>query len=123
MRAHHHRHSRHRAQQLAERAQAMRACPPASEATLWEQLRGRKLGVQFRRQVVVGEYIADFLASEVRLIVEVDGGWHRGRERADARRQRALEAAGYRVVRLEAALVIEQLPVALARIRAALAGC
>ena len=35
------------------------------------------------------------------MIVEVDGGSHRGRERADGRRQRALEAAGYRVVRFE----------------------
>ena len=100
MRAHHQRHSRHRAQQLAERARTMRWAPTRSEASWWEALRGRKLGVRFRRQVVVGEYVADFLAAEVRLIVEVDGGWHQGRERADARRQRVLERAGYRVVRL-----------------------
>jgi adenine-specific DNA-methyltransferase len=75
--------------------------------------------VQFRQQVVVGEYIVDFLAAEVLLVVEVDGGWHRGRERADARRQRALEAAGYRVLRFEAAQAVEQLPVVVAAIRAA----
>jgi very-short-patch-repair endonuclease len=46
-----------------------------SERRLWEALRGRKLGVQFRRQVVIGgRYIVDFAAPAVRLIVEVDGG-------------------------------------------------
>ncbi len=122
MRARRHRHSRHRAQQQQQRAATMRAAPTPSEAMLWEQLRGRKLGVTFRRQVVVGEYIADFLAAEVGLIVEVDGECHRGRERADARRQRRLEAAGYRVVRFGAALVVEQPLVVVAGIRAAVGG-
>jgi very-short-patch-repair endonuclease len=34
------------------------------------------LGVQFRHQVVLGRYVADFLAAEVGLVVEVDGGYH-----------------------------------------------
>ncbi len=98
----------------------MRAMPTPSEAMLWEQLRGRKLGVAFRRQVVVGEYIADFVAAEVGVIVEVDGACHRGRERADARRQRRLEAAGYRVLRFEVAQVVQQLPAVVAAIGAAI---
>jgi very-short-patch-repair endonuclease len=48
-----------------------------AEAALWAQLKNRQLGVVFRRQVVVlGRYIADFLAPAVKLIVEVDGGYH-----------------------------------------------
>jgi very-short-patch-repair endonuclease len=39
----------------------------------------------------------------------------------DARRDRKLARAGYRVVRLEAQVVMQRLPEALARIRAALA--
>jgi very-short-patch-repair endonuclease len=119
MRARRHRHSHHRTQQLEGRASTMRWAPTASESTLWQALKSRQLGVQFRRQVVVGEYIVDFLAAEVRLAVEVDGGWHRGRERVDARRQRALEAAGYRVLRFEAEAVLKQLPLVVAAIRAA----
>ncbi|MGH7602927.1 MAG: DUF559 domain-containing protein [Gemmatimonadaceae bacterium] len=50
-------------------------------------MRGRKLGVEFRRQVpLLGRYVVDFFAREVGLIVEVDGGWHAELERADARR-------------------------------------
>ena len=99
----------------------MKWAPEPSEAVMWQAIKSRQLGVQFRRQVVLGEYIADFLASEVRLVVEVDGGSHRGRERADGRRQRGLEAAGYRVVRFEAGQVMQQLPSVVAAIRAALA--
>jgi hypothetical protein len=52
-----------------------------SEAVLWEALRARKLGVQFRRQVpLCGRFIADFYAAAAQLVVEVDGGSHRGRE-------------------------------------------
>ena len=42
--------------------------------------------------------------------------------RLDARRDAALERAGYRVVRLEASLVIGDIESALERIRAALVG-
>jgi very-short-patch-repair endonuclease len=77
----------------------MRAHPTLSEAKLWQALRGSALGVAFRRQAVVGERIVDFVARPARLIVEVDGGYHAERARADARRERELEAAGYRVLR------------------------
>jgi very-short-patch-repair endonuclease len=43
---------------------------------------------------LLGRYIADLLAPSVKLVVEVDGESHAGRERADARRDRALAAAG-----------------------------
>lgn len=70
---------------------------------------------------LLGRYIADFYAPEVRLVVEVDGAWHSQRRAADARRDEKLRRADYRVVRLEAELVRHALPVALERIRAALA--
>jgi len=100
----------------------MRFGPSEPEAALWRAIRGRRLGVSFRRQVpLLGRYIADFYAPEVRLVVEVDGAWHSRRERADARRDEKLRRAGYRVLRLAAELVRYALPVALERIRQALA--
>ena len=119
----HHKPTPQRLAQLAERAFAMRHAPTASEATLWRHLSGRKLGVAFRRQVPLGgRYIADFVAPSARLVVEVDGGVHLSRSAADARRDRVLGRRGYRVLRLEARLVIEQPLVAVARVRAALGG-
>jgi very-short-patch-repair endonuclease len=92
-----------------------------SEQKLWRAIRGRRLGVAFRRQVVLGHFIADFVAFEARLVVEVDGGYHARRGAADARRDRALERLGYRVLRLDAELVEQHRCEAIARIRAALA--
>ena len=92
----------------------------ASEARLWAAINRRQLGVQFRRQVVVGKFIANFAAPQARLIVEVDGLYHRQRRSADTRRDAKLARLGYRVLRLEAKVVMEQLPIAVQLIRQAL---
>ena len=54
------------------------------------------------------------------MAVEVDGLSHAGRTRSDARRDRVLVAAGYRVLRFSDAEVLSDLPSVVARIRAAL---
>jgi len=107
---------------LVARARLMRFAPTESEALLWAELRGGKLGVVFRRQVPIGRYIADFAATEARLVVEVDGGCHRQRARADARRDEALRHAGWRVLRIPAALVERELERALQLVREAVRG-
>ena len=80
-----------------------------------------QLGVRFRRQVVVRGFIVDFFAPSARLVVEVDGAHHARQRGADKRRDRALEAAGLRVLRLPAALVMRNLPGALQLLTHALA--
>jgi very-short-patch-repair endonuclease len=99
----------------------MRSAPSVSESTLWAQIRGGRLGTRFIRQAPIGgRYVADLLAPACKLVVEIDGPYHRGRRPADARRDEWLRRAGYRVLRLEAELVEHQLPVAVERIRAEL---
>ena len=71
---------------LALRAHTMRQAPTDSEARLWRAVRSSQLGVAFRRQVPLLGFIADFYAPSVRLVVEVDGGYHVGRVSADERR-------------------------------------
>jgi leucyl-tRNA synthetase len=101
----------------------MRRDPTCSERLLWSRLSGRQLGVPFRRQLVIGErFIADFAAPALRLVVEVDGRYHSERRDADARRDRALAKLGWRVVRIEAALVERELDAAVRIVRGALAG-
>jgi very-short-patch-repair endonuclease len=53
-------------------------------------------------------------------VVEVDGGYHRDRVRADARRDRELGRLGWRVLRLPDELVRLQLDAAVAAVQAAL---
>ena len=106
---------------LEQFAWANRRVMTASEVRLWSALSARKLGVQFRREVpLLGRYIVDFCAPSVRLVVEVDGACHAARRAADARRDAALRAAGYRVLRLEAQLVMRSLREVVALVRAAL---
>ncbi len=103
-------------------ARCMREQPTPSERLLWAALSGGKLGVWFRRQVVVGSSIVDFMAPARKLVVEVDGAYHGDarRRRSDARRDLRLERAGYRVLRVQAELVLSNLAQAVGLIRAAL---
>jgi very-short-patch-repair endonuclease len=105
---------------LAARARHMRFNPTVSESRLFAAVRGRRLGVAFRRQVPLARYIVDLFAPEAKLIVEVDGPCHASRGKADARRDEALRRLCYRVLRLEAELVMRDLPAALACIVAKL---
>ncbi len=106
---------------LEQCAWANRRVMTPSELRLWSALSARKLRVQFRREVpLAGRFIVDFCAPRVRLVVEVDGSCHAQRRRADARRDAALRGHGYRVLRLEAELVMRDLLAAVALVRAAL---
>ena len=103
-----------RSQRLELFAHELRAAPTWSERLLWTRLAGKRLGVAFRRQVVVGGFIVDFAAPSVRLVVEVDGGYHERRRKADARRDRELGRLGWRVLRLPVGLVERELERAVA---------
>ena len=111
----------HKQLRLEQCAWANRRELTPSEARLWSALKARQLGAQFRREVpLAGRYIVDFCAPSVRLVVEVDGACHASRPRADARRDAELCGLGYRVLRVEAALVMRDLPAVVALVRAAL---
>ena len=85
---------------LLARARAMRRDPSDAEQVLWRHLRARQLaGYKFRRQVVIGRYIVDFVCIDAGLIVEADGGQHAEHAAYDARRSADLAARGYRVLR------------------------
>lgn len=107
---------------IEAQARAMRFEQTPTEEALWRELRGGKLGAVVRRQYVVGRYIADFAVPARRLVIEVDGVYHAARRVADARRDRELGRRGWRVLRLPAELVAQDLGEAVARVRVALAG-
>jgi very-short-patch-repair endonuclease len=93
----------HAISRILENARDLRHTETAAEIRLWEQLRGRRLnGFKFVRQLPIGFYIADFACRAEKLIVEVDGETHStDREVAyDQKRTAALEAQGWRVVRV-----------------------
>ncbi len=85
---------------LTQFARAMRKDMSEPETRLWLQLRARRFeGVKFRRQKVVGKFIADFAANDPKLIIEVDGDTHDVDDLRDQERTRLLREQGYTVIR------------------------
>jgi very-short-patch-repair endonuclease len=85
---------------MLQRARSMRSDSSSVEARLWAQLRNKRLsGIKFARQVVIGPYIADFVARSPKLVVELDGDSHGNQADYDARRTAYLMEQGYRVIR------------------------
>ena len=66
---------------------------------LWSRIRDDQLGVTFRRQHAVGNYIPDFCSPKAKLIIELDGSQHLDQEEYDAERTKYLESLSYRVIR------------------------
>lgn len=86
---------------LKEYARENRRNATLAEQVLWNHLRERPFNIIFKRQHVIGDYIADFVALSENLIIEVDGAYHAEREQQknDAIRTANLEHLGFRVIR------------------------
>jgi very-short-patch-repair endonuclease len=91
---------------FASLAKKMRHNPTQAEIAMWEILKARSLGFEFRRQQPLLGRVPDFYCKELRLIVEVDGSSHKGRERTDYRTNRKYVAHGYNVIRFTNGQVI-----------------
>ena len=105
--------------ELNARAAAMRKNPTEPEKRLWRALSNDQLkGHKFRRQAVIGPYIADFLCPQRALVIEVDGETHSAE--ADRRRDAALAARGFTVLHFANPDVMGNLPGVLQTILAAL---
>jgi len=98
--------SSNRVQQLEQYAATMRHAPTSSEAKLFRgTARGEARGHVSQAGAARGRFIADFYAPAVKLVVEVDGGYHAERERADGRRIGRWRSSGCTCFRLPAQLV------------------
>ncbi|MDO4493347.1 MAG: DUF559 domain-containing protein [Clostridia bacterium] len=86
---------------LTANAQTLRKQQTPEERKLWYGFL-RRHRVKFTRQKVLGRYIADFYAPQLKLAVELDGSQHYEAEglRKDAERTAFLNGCGIRVVRI-----------------------
>ena len=88
--------------QAFEKARALRKGATLAENILWQQLRSRQvLGKKFRRQHPFEGFILDFYCDALKLVVEVDGGYHASEEQIeyDKNRTEFLEQLGLKVIR------------------------
>ncbi|MHA7101583.1 5-methyltetrahydrofolate--homocysteine methyltransferase [Roseivirga pacifica] len=97
---------------LKEFARELRKNQTGAERILWANLRDGQLdGFKFRRQHIIGKYIADFVCLSHKLIVEVDGAVHQLPEVKDNDEFRTewLESQGFKVIRFTNREVVSQL--------------
>ena len=71
-----------------EYARILRKESTIAEELLWQELRGSKLGVKFRRQNPIDKYVVDFFCAKQKLIIEVDGEIHNQLEVKEKDRER-----------------------------------
>lgn len=108
---------------LKEYAQENRNHPTEAESLLWGILSGKGLdGVKFRRQHIIGQYIADFVCLDKGLVVELDGHHHSLPPvcEDDAIRTEYLNEEGYRVIRFSNEQVLHNLEETIEQLRCAL---
>ena len=89
---------------LKEHAQKNKDNPTKAELVLWELLKGKQLeNFKFRRQHIIGKYIADFICLSHKLIIEVDGKIHQipENEESDEVRTKWLESKEFKVIRFK----------------------
>ena len=83
-----------------------------AEKLLWSKIRGKQLDrLQFYRQKIIGNYVADFYCPKTRLVIEIDGGQHysaEGKEK-DRLRDEHMARAGITVLRFQDREVLENL--------------
>ena len=72
-----------------------------AEIVFWKQVHKKKFyGIDFNRQYIIGNYIADFYARSLCLVVEIDGGYHIDRQEYDRKRDAFMQSFGILVYRV-----------------------
>lgn len=99
-------------------AQQMRRNMTRCEKILWDRIKEKKLdGYKFRRQHPVHRYILDFYCHEKRFAIEVDGDIHKERKDYDEYRDLFLQSAGIRTVRVTNKEILDDIDMAIEKIK------
>jgi very-short-patch-repair endonuclease len=100
-----------------QRAKELRQNMTGAEKVLWQVLRANRLnGLHFRRQQIIGGFIADFYCHAALLVIEIDGPIHDQQQEYDQARSEAIIAYGLDVVRFKNEEILTQLAKVLAEI-------
>ena len=104
---------------LVELAKKLRNNMTLGEIALWREIKGKKLGYKFSRQIPIDQYIVDFYCKDLQLAIEVDGSIHfkEGHEEKDRKRQARLAFLGVNMIRFSDSDVKNNLSSVLEEIR------
>ena len=103
---------------LLNNAKSLRSNQTDAEIKLWYHLRAHRfLGLKFKRQKPVGDYIVDFVCLEQHLVIELDGGQHATVTEYDEKRRVYLAQQGFKVLRFWNNQVLQEMESVLEAIR------
>ena len=87
---------------LKQTARKLRNKSTGGERLFWKYVKGKQfLGFSFDRQSIIGNYIADFYCAKAKVIIEIDGDSHIGKEEYDAKRDEYFKSLGLTVIHID----------------------
>jgi very-short-patch-repair endonuclease len=93
-----------------QRAKELRQNMTEAETALWQAVRADRLnGWHFRRQQIIGGFIADFYCHAASLVIELDGGIHETQRDYDKECTEIIQSYGIEVFRFPNEQVLHQL--------------
>jgi very-short-patch-repair endonuclease len=89
--------------ELREFAQKLRNNSTLAEVILWNKLLKNKQtrGYQFLRQRPIDCFIVDFFCKDLKLIIEVDGFYHKFKKKKDKLRDERLKELGFSILHFQ----------------------
>ena len=91
-----------------------------AEKYLWKALKQKQQGVGFKRQRPILNFIVDFFAQEIGLIIEIDGSSHFVKSEYDYYRQQKLINSGFQILRFSEGDVCQNIDEVLKQIQHAI---
>lgn len=86
---------------LIQRTKELRKAGNLTEVLFWQIFKDKnKLGFDIDRQVIIGNYIADFFIPELGLVLEIDGSSHNNKANYDLERDTYMQSLDLKIVRI-----------------------
>lgn len=108
---------------LFELARLLKGRMTNAEKFLWNVLKTNDWNLKFRRQHPISIYIADFYCHQVKLVIELEGGYHENKEVKiyDELRENDIKEFGIKVLRFKNEEVIDKIKAVLFKISSTIA--
>ncbi|XOV68819.1 MAG: endonuclease domain-containing protein [Fluviicola sp.] len=101
----------HYNKKLKSRARKLRTeSVSKAEKRIWKRLLSRRqTGVRFLRQRPIDNYIVDFFAPEIRLIIEINGSSHFNAGKQDLQKHKQIENLGFEILYFSEGIILNDL--------------
>ncbi len=96
---------------LKSYAKQLRKAGNLAEVLFWNQAKRKQFkNLDFDRQKIIGNYIADFYCANTNVVVEIDGSSHNNKQAYDAERDIYLQGLGLVVIHFSDVDIKQRLP-------------